>query len=985
MKKHKCFSRTTLSLSLTALLLTTVNIHAETVSVNGTPGVSGADSDGINSGGDGGAGGKAIAEANAANDLLNSASAFGQNGGGGGNGVNGDTVRSFDGGDSGAGGDAEATATLTGSDVETTSFAMGGDGGRAGTAGILGSSTEVIFAGFNGDGGKGGDAVADANSISTGDVRASSSAFGGNGGIAGVGGLNSTAGNSGDGGSAIARAFATTTGVLSTQNNIASATARAFGGKGAQGIGEISNDNLPSGSGNGGAGGSASVQVSGNNDTGSLVLSAIQAGGDGGQGSLTGIGGNGADSIIIDAVSGSAFETFRMSQSSSGGDAGGSGQSGGAVGLAGDATSSFTLSNLSALNVEGRSTAFAGDGGLAINTRGSDGGDAIASISLSGRSNVNVTAEAFGGTGGAYRLTPRAVGGGAGNGGSASLGGVGGVYGQSTAGGDVSVTGRATGGNGSSFSAIFSPSGHAGTGGNGGSVNLNNSVDGDTTGSLTLLQEAFAGASGRGSNERFAGTATSILSKDSSSSRLSVTANATGGSGTSAEPSGTASDGGRALVNVSGTNDAGTLLVVGAANAGGGGGNSSTTVGGAGGDARNTAFGSNSGIARGLSVRGSATGGSGGFDSSFNDVSLGGNGGNAVSRSTAIGAGDPGGTVGVSDVATGGRGRIGGSASSFASGRGVGQTSVSAIANSGDGFVRSGDALSRAEAESTGIVGATSRARVGFFEGTLASGQANASSVATGAAGGVLSVARVDANNFRDRVVATANTSVAGSFNSNSVIATSRTDANASIGGAIADFSRGDGMQAATFATLLPNQVSANAIIAGNANIEANLADKEALVVGFMAASYSENGNSRGTFLSEIDLAIDMRGKADTDFLLGLFDSSSQGDHGFDTLSFSVTSGRNRLENILFNDLAAAESYFNDNTLNFGLWSELIGPGELLNLTISLSLVEQHLGQGFSAGFAAAGGAAAVVPVPAAVWLFGSGLLGLIAVARKRD
>ncbi|VAW57432.1 hypothetical protein MNBD_GAMMA07-2333, partial [hydrothermal vent metagenome] len=44
---------------------------------------------------------------------------------------------------------------------------------------------------------------------------------------------------------------------------------------------------------------------------------------------------------------------------------------------------------------------------------------------------------------------------------------------------------------------------------------------------------------------------------------------------------------------------------------------------------------------------------------------------------------------------------------------------------------------------------------------------------------------------------------------------------------------------------------------------------------------------------------------------------------------------------------------------------------------------EQHLGQGFSTQFATAA-STAVVPIPAAIWLFGSGMLGLLTFARRR-
>jgi len=87
---------------------------------------------------------------------------------------------------------------------------------------------------------------------------------------------------------------------------------------------------------------------------------------------------------------------------------------------------------------------------------------------------------------------------------------------------------------------------------------------------------------------------------------------------------------------------------------------------------------------------------------------------------------------------------------------------------------------------------------------------------------------------------------------------------------------------------------------------------------------------------------------------------------------------------------------FNDNALNFGLWGDLISADNVLDLKFSLDLTEQHAGQGFSTNLIAGAGAinnltvaprlaaATVVPVPAAVWLFGSGLLGLLTISRRR-
>ncbi|VAW59516.1 hypothetical protein MNBD_GAMMA11-2899, partial [hydrothermal vent metagenome] len=63
-------------------------------------------------------------------------------------------------------------------------------------------------------------------------------------------------------------------------------------------------------------------------------------------------------------------------------------------------------------------------------------------------------------------------------------------------------------------------------------------------------------------------------------------------------------------------------------------------------------------------------------------------------------------------------------------------------------------------------------------------------------------------------------------------------------------------------------------------------------------------------------------------------------------------------------------------------WQDLISTDDILNVGVLLDITEQHAGEGFSTNFIV--GAGSPVPVPAAVWLFGSGLLGLLAAARRR-
>ena len=67
------------------------------------------------------------------------------------------------------------------------------------------------------------------------------------------------------------------------------------------------------------------------------------------------------------------------------------------------------------------------------------------------------------------------------------------------------------------------------------------------------------------------------------------------------------------------------------------------------------------------------------------------------------------------------------------------------------------------------------------------------------------------------------------------------------------------------------------------------------------------------------------------------------------------------------------------NTLNAETTNSVGTLGDPYSLTILATIV--HTGAGQSTSFNAI---ASPVPVPAAVWLFGSGLLGMIGVARRR-
>lgn len=75
---------------------------------------------------------------------------------------------------------------------------------------------------------------------------------------------------------------------------------------------------------------------------------------------------------------------------------------------------------------------------------------------------------------------------------------------------------------------------------------------------------------------------------------------------------------------------------------------------------------------------------------------------------------------------------------------------------------------------------------------------------------------------------------------------------------------------------------------------------------------------------------------------------------------------------------------FDTNGMTSGVWNTDIGPGEGDWYTDPLNLVDGSCCLNQNGKPFAMSHIGVYVPVPAAVWLFGSGLLGLVAVARKR-
>lgn len=735
-------------------------------------------------------------------------------------------------------------------------------------------------------------------------------------------------------------------------------------------------------------------------------------------GTSAGAGGSGGSvSVIADVVTDASNTASAVGGSGGFGGSGGygySGTSGGDGGDSGGGGNASAAASTSVLSGSAFTTATAqgGNGGQSgvaggaitpdlygLDGSGGNGGSAFAEGTAIGSDSALVTVNAQGGTGGILRSSyVGAVGATAGNGGAATLGT---VYGESTNGGYVDVRGTARGGSGGQG---WTSTQGFGAGGNGAGSTLLNAVDGNTTGQLRLEQTAIGGSAGQVENgfNGIAGNAASSLTKQTSSWSLALDVNAIGGNGSSRSgSSGKAGPGGSAEVNVNGRNDSGSLYAKATATAGWGGSGGAGSNGGDGASASTVVVGETVGDVQRIDLNGVAYGGRGG---SAGIGRFGGNGGNATSNTYGRALGNS--VVFVSDRADGGNagsvgsaignvgfGGYGGDAISTAIATNNGTATVDArsFAYAGNGGPagiggisgRAGNALSVAQGTGQGAVYASSFAdSTAYFEDL--GGNTRASSQAIGASGNAVAKASTEDYLFEANAQATA--TVAGNLTTGT-IATSRAEAGISFGEP--NYTTADAMNghSVALATLLPNNATMDAIVAGNPNIQANLGygNGDSLMVGLLGGAYSDGGaeDALATYSALLNFRIDMfELGSQENLLLGLYNPYGLG-NGFDSLHFLVQVEGSSFIDETFTDMNTAFDYFNDNTLDLGLWSSYIN-GADLDLTISLDLTAQNIGDGFGFGMGLSNATMSAVPVPSAIWLFCSGLIGLIGIARRK-
>lgn len=571
----------------------------------------------------------------------------------------------------------------------------------------------------------------------------------------------------------------------------------------------------------------------------------------------------------------------------------------------------------------------------------------------------------------------------------------------------------------------FTPQGGQSFGADGNSIDLENIVEGETSGALTLHQAASAGnAVGVEFRDNeviefiggVGGSARSALTRDGDFSSLDLSVKAIGGRGgyirTFGAP-GTGGDGGDALAEVDATNQGGEVRANGTALGGyGGGGPASNGNGGAAGvDLRGQSAGDGNSVIVGSPTATvddqpvGAVGGNGAGPSYFSDGPMpngrSGDGGQATSDSVGIATGNS--AVDVYARATGGRGGDGsryepstsdgghgGNALADAQAAGAGSERVRAFA-----FARGGDAGSNIGASNAGGANATSRASgLGLVEasshasgGTInRSGASSANTVARAEAIGATAIAESTASTGRGGPVR-ASIGVrreATGFSNTAALAIGRHDAE------IPDLSAGDPQGFARITSAPTQQGIENARVR-HAALDALLSEPrptprvEALAHWSAAGDPDDPAGSAESALQLVRLDITFEpDPINREVLLAVFEeSSAQG--GFETLRFWLErNGEAFGTEQTFQTLEEANTFFAD----------LIGLGNAIKLpnrfddpnddsspaTVS-AFFEALTRPGQTVAF---GIAALVVPEPGTAVLIGLGLMAMAGRGARR-
>ncbi len=797
----------------------------------------------------------------------------------------------------------------------------------------------------------------------------------------------------------------------------------AFGGKGGDGVGTGVNAGHGGNGGNGG-GATANASTSGDFASGALKATANANGAQGGK------GGNGGR-----AGPGLTYGTGGVY-----GNGGNAGDSGNAIATAsttgGTSASAFATAKGGPGSRGGNAGHYGNNdpvGGQSGN--GGNGGDAVASVSNVTAGEVYNSARAFGGNGGGaqtYTINPGNQNGHgtfAGNGGTGGNGGVatlGTVYARSTGGKKVTVQGTVWGGSAGSATGGQTGTGNAGLAADAITINK---VDGDSdvvAGNqpfdVTLIQNARGGSAGSVTGNGTlgdGGIAYSELARQKNSiATLVIRTDAKGGVGGKRQHViGSGSNGGIATAISKSENtlgDAGATAVA-TGGTGGSGGNNNVAGSGNGGQAISSAIGithtDGSTVNDYKYISSKSDGGDGGAFTRVHTGSVG-NGGDAESTARGIAYGNR--TINVTSTAEGG------------DGSGIYHLSSAGV---GDDGGNAGSATATAYGENNGDRGVTVKAEAtagrggsplgaGFRRGDAG----NATATATGnSLSGSLNVAAIakagPGGSVGDPGIALARTTATGvaGFNrstsshafsysdglvqqveSNSLArvgSTATTASRAAIGSTILDPTAADGESAVGFVMGAPDDASVSAKLAGDVGVIENFdigGTSEILAFGTMAASSPLDhviGSSKD-YSVDFDMRFDMSKLTTTpqNMLLGLMDPIFT---GIGTVDFEVKVENTSLfsqSGLSLTDSAVINGIFGDVTYDLGDWSSIISADNILNVVFNFDLNSDDPGAGlsFDAVFGNSTLGVNAVPVPAAVWLFGSGLIGLMGFRKKK-
>jgi len=194
------------------------------------------------------------------------------------------------------------------------------------------------------------------------------------------------------------------------------------------------------------------------------------------------------------------------------------------------------------------------------------------------------------------------------------------------------------------------------------------------------------------------------------------------------------------------------------------------------------------------------------------------------------------------------------------------------------------------------------------------------------------------------------------------------------------------GLQSVANVDILPDSNAIDQAFSGNTGVASDFdLTGGSDVLALMSIGAMQDGSiDFDSFSNSVRLSMDMSQLAtQQDLILGFMNPVFTG-NGFDSMSLQIYQESDLIIDQIFSDVFSADSFFNDQTFNSGGWSQgLVGA---LDLTILVDFDITSTGDSFyfdmTYGNSTTG--SGVVPIPAAVWLFASGILVLSGFARKK-